>query len=494
MNHLSFQKPFRFLGKVQRFFRKALPLFLILAALSSCGKKDYAKMIPADAALVVRSNLKAVAEEAGGMEQLLKSAAASGNPLLAAVAGDPELCGIDPGEDVYLYASLNRDEPTLLFALADESRFEAALEELEAKGLCDAVQQGEPFRWASFPGQGLCAFADGFAVWTYAPLTPPESLLARLRELYGQDEKASFVSGKEYGRLASQSGNTRFFLSLETLPNTAAVSAVLGMPFQLSAEDIRICGSFSYTPAQASLSAELYSDNGEVQDFLERQTLDMHALSGKYFSYLPDDLTACIALRLDGDGAAKVDAIPEVGPALASLAELAGIDSERFLDSFGGDFVLGIGASAEGLPMPSFVCYAECAGESTRQILREALAGSRGFFGPVFRSPAPDQYVMEALPGSALRLGTKGSDFYLTTAAQAPFEAPARPLAEAGFSALRQGKLIAYLLFCPGNAGGEVAMVDGYMGGVPPLPSAVRAVELAARPGRKVEAHVYFNR
>ena len=37
-------------------------------------------------------------------------------------------------------------------------------------------------------------------------------------------------------------------------------------------------------------------------------------------------------------------------------------------------------------------------------------------------------------------------------------------------------------------------MVDGYMGGVPPLPSAVRAVELAARPGRKVEAHVYFNR
>ena len=119
MNHLSFQKPFRFSGKVQRFFRKALPLFLILAALSSCGKKDYAKMIPADAALVVRSNLKAVAEEAGGMEQLLKSAAASGNPLLAAVAGDPELCGIDPGEDVYLYASLNRDEPTLLFALAD---------------------------------------------------------------------------------------------------------------------------------------------------------------------------------------------------------------------------------------------------------------------------------------------------------------------------------------------------------------------------------------
>ncbi len=478
--------------KTRHFSLKVLLLFLLPAGLFSCGKKDFAQMIPADAALVVHSNLKAVAEEYGGMEQLGQTAAASGNPLLSALAGDPEESGIDFAEDVYLYATLNRDEPTFLFALSDESKFARKLEELNAQGVCGKIQQGNPFRWTAFPGKGLCAFADGFAVWVYAPLTPPENVLSRLRELQGLDEKDTFIAQEEWELLKSQPGNTRFFLSLETLPNTAAVATALGMPSHLSPEDLRLCGNISLEPGKASLEAEFYSGNTEVEDFLESRSLDEHALSGKYFSYLPDDLLACIALKIDGDGYSKINAVPDIGPALSTLTELSGIDAEPFLNSFSGDFLIGIQASGTQNPLPGVTCYAESADQGTREILKKALGKGWGFFGPVFKTVAPDNYVLELAPEMSLRLGTKGQDFYFTTAAGKPFETPARTLRDAGYDALRDGKLIAYLLFCPGILQEENGLIGEYLGENADLLSGIRAVEFAARPGRKIELNVYF--
>lgn len=481
-----------FSRKSRHFLPKVLLLFLICAGLFSCEKKEYSKMIPADAALVVRSNLKAMAEEAGGMEQLKKRASSSNNPLLTALSQDAEECGIAFEEDAYLYASLNRDEPTLLFALADQSKFEAKLKELNTQGLCGEIQQGNPFRWVAFPGKGLCAYTDDFAAWVYAPITPPESILSRLQELQNLEEKDMFITQAGYLHLESMKGSTRFYLSLETLPNTDLIATTLGMPFQLSAEDLRLYGSISLVPKQASLKAKLYSDNTEVQEFLVRQSLDMHAFSGKYFSYLPDDLLACIALKLDGNGYSKINAIPDIGSSLSTLAELSGIDAEPFLDSFSGDFLFAIHSADMQNPMPGISCYAECAGKGTKEMLKEAMQKSGGLLGPMLQTVSPDNYVMRLAPEFPIHLGVKDHDFYFTTTAGKPFESPEHPLRKAGYSALSHGKLIAYALFCPGKLQAGNDFIGEYMGENAGLFSGIRAIEFAARPGQEIELNVYF--
>lgn len=474
-----------------RFLKSILGIVLLVGILSSCGKEDYTKMIPSDAALVVSADLKQLAENTDGTASLKTTLPTAGNPLLKEILEHPEETGIDFGAEAYLYASLNRDDPTLLLPLQDAARFKSLLEKMQTQGVCEAIQHGNRFDWVAFPGQGLCAFTSDYSAWVYAPLTPPETILSRLGQLQGQDEKHAFSSTEAYRRMSEREGHAKFFLSLAALPDASSVSALLGIPFHISAEDLCLQGSIDFAPERTSLTADCYSENKELQDFLNKQGQEVHALSGKYFSYLPEELLACIALKLDGDGFSKTNGLPEVGSALTMLSRLSGIDAERFLDSFAGDFVMGMSRNNDTPMLPEITCYAETAGNGTKELLKEALTADDGFFGSMLKTYAPDRYRMELPDGAMLQLGVKESDFFLTTSASEPFHKPKKSILQSQFAISQSGKLLSYALIRPELLLGQLDIAREYAGENSSLLMGIRAMELAVRPGMKLELNLY---
>lgn len=464
-------------------------LLLTLCVLS-CGKKEYVNLIPKDAALVMTVNLENLIKEAGGPEEVRKLASRTDLLLLKSFASAPEETGVDLGLPAYLFASLNRDEPTLLMGLKDTDALEQWLGKLQKEGACEKIQRRGDFSWTVFTGQGYCVFTEDMLMWVYAPLTPPETVLDRLAQLMKQEKEESFVGTKSYERLQEMKAGMSFYLSLSTLPNASEVSSMLGIPFTLSVEDLRMLGSVTLGKEKLSLTAHYYSENKELEDFLEKQSLDLHALSKQYFEYIPEDVMACVAMKLDGDGYAKIGKWPGVGDLISNLARFSGINAERFLDSFSGDFTVAL-KSMEEEGIPQLICYAGTTGNGTRELLKEGLGRSSGFFGPAVRTIAPDQYAVHLGDMATMRLGVEKENFYLLTGAASPFVPVSDPLSRSMQSGL-QGKLISYIYINTEGMEGSAEMAREYIGDKVSMLSKVRTVELAVRPDCRLDLNIYF--
>lgn len=462
---------------------------LLTLCVVSCGKKEYVNLIPKDAALVMTVNLESLIKEAGGPEEVRKLASRADLLLLKSFASAPEETGVDLGSPAYLFASLNRDEPTLLMGLKDTDALEQWLGKLQKEGACEKIQRRGDFSWTVFTGQGYCVFTEDMLMWVYAPLTPPETVLDRLAQLMKQEEEDSFVSTEPYGRLKEMKAGISFYLSLSTLPNASEVSSMLGIPFTLSVEDLRMLGSVAFNKEKLSLTAHYYSENKELEDFLEKQSLDLHALSMQYFEYIPENVMACVAMKLDGDGYAKVGKWPGVGDLISNLARFSGIDAERFLDSFSGDFTIALRSMEEGIPQ--LIWYAGTMGNGTRELLKEGLGRSSGFFGPAVRTIAPDQYAVHLGDVSTMQLGVEKESFYLLTGSASPFVPVPNPLSKSKQAGL-QGKLISYIYINTERMEGSAEMAREYIGDKVSVLSKVRTVELAVRPDCRLDLNIYF--
>ena len=139
-----------------------LPLFLLFF---SCTKQETAQYIPSDAALVVSADFNQLGkalETDPSLKALLQN---NGNPLLKSILSDSEKTGIDLESKAYLFASLNRDEPTLLLEISDDDDFQTWLKEQKKAGLCNEIQKRGDFNWTSFKDYGICAFTDKVALF-----------------------------------------------------------------------------------------------------------------------------------------------------------------------------------------------------------------------------------------------------------------------------------------------------------------------------------------
>ncbi len=467
-----------------------LPLLVLLLSMAACQKKEYTQWIPKDAALVVVADPAHLIEEAGGEAALKELAGKTDHILLKSIASAPEETGVDVTAKAYLFASLNRDEPTLLMKLKDADLLEIWLEKMQAKGLCDKLQNRGDLSWTFFTEQGYCVFTKEAVMWVYAPLTPPETVLNRLSQLMKQEPEESFLATEPYKRLEEMKGSMAFYLSLSTLPNAAEVSSMLGLPFSLSAEDIRVLGTVTLSKAKASLQAQYYSEKKELADFLDRQSMDMHSLSSRFFDYIPQDVMACIALKLEGNGYSKVGQLPGVGALIENLSRFSGIDSERFLDSFHGDFVFALGAiPTEGIP--PLVCYAQTADNGTRLMLKDGIAQASDFFGPAIKTLAPDNYQISMRGVGALYLGMKQKDFYMLSGSTNPLTPVQNPLSKSALEGMK-GKLISYILINTDRIGDAESIAQEYMGDKVSLLQQIRTVELAVRPANRLELNIYF--
>lgn len=462
----------------------------LMVCLAACSKKEYTQMIPKDAALVVSADPQALIRGVGGAEELKKLAARTDNALLKSVLSSPQETGVDVAEKMYLFASLNRDEPTLLMKLEKVDALEKWLEKMTEGGLCGKMQRRGDFTWAFFSGQGYCAFTDEVVMWVYAPLLPVETVLNRLAQLVKQKPEDSFVATGPYTRFAEIKDHVAFYLSLSTLPNASEVSAVLGLPSSVSAEDLRLMGGVSLTKEKASLHADYYSENKELEEFLKEQGSEAHALSKRYFEYLPEDVLACVALKVDGDAYSKIGTLPGAGDILDGLTHFVGIDSEKFLNSLKGDFTMGLKSTGY---FPQLMCFAGAPDGVTKEVLREGLKPNSSFLASSIVTVSPDNYGLFMRELGSFGFGVQKESFYLLTGLEKPYSLvkAERPLSKSSFEGMK-GKLISYVLVNLSEREAVEKLTREFAGDKLALFRQVKAVELMVRPGNRLELNVYL--
>jgi|GEM_PF-5532784 len=430
-----------------------LPLFLLFF---SCTKQETAQYIPSDAALVVSADFKQLGKTLQTDPSLKALLQNNGNPLLKSILNDSEKTGIDCDAKAYLFASLNRDEPTLLLKISDEDQFQNWLKQQKKAGLCGETQKRGDFNWVSFKDYGICAFTNKVAFFVYAPLTPADAVLERVAQLLQQKEDDSFSATPAYTRLGEQKQAVSFYLSLATIPNASEVSLIMGLPFGLSVEDAELFGGVKMEGQCVTLQANCFSENPKLQEFFQKETSEAHLLKKEYFDYIPSSIMICAAMNLDGNGFSKIGHLPAVGNILTQLARFSGLNVECFLDSFTGDFVLGTRFSGQSTSLPPAICYATSTDNGTSEMLKD-MAHKKTSLGSLFKEVSPNKYMVKAFSNSKGELGMNGKTFYMSLGGGTLFQPLPNSLSKATYLKGLKGKLVSYFLL---NVGGEKATDD----------------------------------
>ncbi len=476
----------------KKYFLQGMLLATMILLLAACGKKkEYAKLIPRDAAIVVMTQPKALVQSLGGTAAIEKFIVQSDNELLKSLLSSPEEAGVDAAEQAYLFATLNRDEPTLLMKLKKKSALEQWLEKMHQQGMSDKLQRRGDFSWTFFKGQGYCAFTDELVVWVHAPLVAPEIVLTRLSQLLRQDEEESFLSTNSFQQLSELDENIAFYLSLSTLPNAEEISSLLGLPTSLSAEDLRVRGGLTLHPEKLSLTAHYYSDNKELDDFLKEQSNESHALSKKFLRYIPENVLGCLNIKLQADTYSKLGSLSQTGNAVSTLIQFSGIDAEAFLNSLEGDLTFAVSVPDTGNESFSLFCYAETSGDVTRDILREGLR-PRGFFGSAIKSVSPDNYSFSMRELGTMHFGVQSEGFYFVAGGQIPFTVPENPLSETHLEGLKDPVIIYFYANLSRLREMDYGVWDNLRGEFP-FVDRIKAAELMVRPENRVEMNIYLS-
>ena len=452
-----------------------IPLFVLF---SSCQKESLLDKIPADASLVVSVDPRKMMEADSQTEEF--------NQLLATLYGislkdlnelkeNIEKCGIDWSKKFYLFTSANGSEPTFLFPIANKGNFESYLDAQHQAGHVDDIQSSDLFRWRIVHGKGLLAYTDNVAAFVAAPLLPKESILARLRKLWTQGEKQSFTGSPNYAKFeALDAASVHFFLSGTVLPSSLLSGwASLLLPFSSSLSEIDIVGALTATSEKITCTAEYYSNNEELQEFMRRRTLDVNALSGNLFKYLPAETPFCLITKANLLTSA-FEKRPELKTGLTLMSFSTDLPLFEMLQSLTGEQLISVLPSTEEKSLP-LAFYAECRAEQMEKLVRN-------------NSPL-------VIPGiGEVSIGLKQSIFYLSTTP--PTEASAS-IKDAGYSALRDGELLAYMHIKPVELLTMLSKQDHYTGGdyietiTPLLSTGVQAVEAAFLTDRRIEINIY---
>jgi hypothetical protein len=324
-------------------------------------------------------------------------------------------------------------------------------------------------------GQGVLAYSDKVAAFVAEPLLPAEDVVGRLRALWQQEEAKSFAATDGYTRLkALKDKDVRFFLSGSVLPSVIVETAPVSLPFPHSFTEIDVVGSLSVTAKEIAFAAEYYSNNEELQDFLNRRTLDVHALSGALFQYVPADAFLCLATKADMVST-LIDKQPILKAGIALLSMQTKMPLNDLLHALEGDQVLGVLPPPTGKPftMAPFL-YAECRPETMNKLLANQTSLSIPNWG-------------------TSQIGVKGSVFYYRPH-HTPFAPEKVPLDHAGYAADHKGELLAYLFARPAPFLAAISQDGGEEDAfsvLQPWLNEIQSLELAFLTDRRIALNIY---
>lgn len=270
---------------------------------TSCSK-DYTQVIPGDASLVVSIDMQSLLRKSGistkTPQELEAYAQTLYNPGLKLLFQHPADVGISLTDKAYLFASFNKDEPTLVFKVTDKSKLEHSFKKLIADGMCDELEDHGDYQWTLLHGLGYCAFNKRVLMIVSAQ-SEPDNVIVRLNTLMKQSKSDCITHNKAFKKMEAMNSDMNAYISFESIPQATALSMMMGVPQNMSLRDMRLLTHINFVQGRVVTHGEYYTENKDLQKYLLQQAATAKPLNKTFLGMVPAQALACMSMNIPGD-------------------------------------------------------------------------------------------------------------------------------------------------------------------------------------------------
>ena len=322
-------------------------LVLAILALCSCNNTDYQKVIPANATLVVKANMKAITEKADlknskAMKMLDES-------LVAVVKGkdmkqvkeyvdDPMKMGIDFSMPVYFF--MVGEDLGLTMKVSNESDVKDFLQVLNKQGLSSKPQEKNGLMCGTLVDDIYYSYDDNTFLLLASMNKGGGSKMGKIaQQLMEMDEKDSFVGTEAYDRLNEEDDDLVTYTNgkwgKDILSNV--MSTVL--PASVDVKDLDVFLSLNFENGKASFKTHVCGKTERAQALIDEADKNFGMIDGKYLDNVSENMLMWFGTNVKGEWALNKLKESKSTKEMLFMMERA-IDIEQMLRAVEGDVAL----------------------------------------------------------------------------------------------------------------------------------------------------------
>ncbi|MBP3213717.1 MAG: DUF4836 family protein [Bacteroidaceae bacterium] len=394
---------------------------LAVAALCSCSNTDYQKVIPANSPLVVKIDVRSLAEKSDFQKSSVMQKMETG--LSAVVSGkdmdkvkeymsDPMELGFDLSVPAYAFMV---DEKTfgITMKVDDDTAVSDLLQLLNRQGLSSKLQEKDGLMCGTL----LDDFTYTYDGRTFLLLAAMENggvnkgkLAQQLMEL---DEKDGFVSTEGFSRLDNEKADVAVYMKPEVLSKSWMKDLNMeGLLPTAMLKDIEVLTSLNFENGEARLSTKRYARTPEAEKVFDELNGNMKKITGRYLDQVSDDALIWVGAGVKGKWLlSKIKENKELN-GLLFAAERA-VDAGLMLQAVDGDVSLALSPSKAEENGVEYLLQAQLDNSDFLNDVDDWKQSHKDF-GIVMTEKDEHQYLL-TLEGQNFQWGVRENDLYWGT-------------------------------------------------------------------------------
>jgi len=361
-----------------------LAAFIAVMTMTSCkNTPKYVSMIPDDAVVVMRYDVKQIAEKSGaeGNDQLKNrlremltdtELSAAARDKMAKILDDPAEAGIDLRDPFVAYVSAenNMDGGAVLGTVYDAGKLEELLNTISKEAGTEAVKK-EGDMWYYYGKDYILAFNDDVLYAKNIGYVEEKRAVADMAAVLSGEREYAMKDNKFLTQMFDRDGIMQVLVMgdiYNKVPEMAA--AAKSMPEGLNMKDAAYLLDLTIDKGEATVNGEILTASGEWDDFIEKGDKLLKPISGDLLEYVSKN---GLAFMLNCDGTKILSFLKENGLMAKAGKETTDM-AEKMLSSIDGNIVIGVGRlNTTGLGIPEFSLYAKTKDSSISDLFRAFL-------------------------------------------------------------------------------------------------------------------------
>jgi len=401
-----------------KFFSHLSLLLVTVLFLGSCSKqREYTRVIPFNAPLVISVDIQSIIKKSGladNKESIMKNLTTTlNNEKLAKLIQNPSDAGLSLEDKIHFFLTPEND-PTVLFKVSDMDKLEDAFKLMQSEGLCDEVEKTSGYSFTVLRGLGVCAFDNSSLL--IMKTSNPHSLPVKegLTKLMTQDEKVGISTNKGFQKLAAEKSDVTLYGSFASLPQLTSASMMMGLPEDADLKDMMLLAQMNFENGKIAIQGEYYTENESLKGYFKKQSEMGGKIKHTFLKRMPASALAYLCTNVKGDKLYEMLInSPEFKDMVRDSHLTPGFDMKKSVISFNGDVSVAFSEINEA-GTPFLLAYAEVTDPSAAGIV---YAFKKDFdeVGMKVATCGKNEYVVKSpmLP-MAVHFGVRNNYFYFT--------------------------------------------------------------------------------
>lgn len=382
---------------------------IVLLALCSCSKRDYVKVIPADATVVASVNLRSLSEKSDFantalMQMIERVAIDSDVKEWQEYKDNPMATGIDFMQPMYVFFTQS-GQYGVVVKVGDKGDLEDFFSVLSDEDMVSRPTEKKGMMCGTMGGLSYAFNDDALALFD-----GESNVLVRMLESEGE----SFVDTKAYDKMSEVDGkDIVIYTNLGYLPEMFQNEfQEYTQNSQLKMSDVELVASLDFVKGSAVMTAKWWGRTKKAQKVIDETKDCMRTIDGSYLDNLPDDLFMWIGTGMKGDKALeRIKSNKQAKEALFMLER--GVDVEQMIRSIDGDVSVAIPAYSLNSDEVDVAVWAKLKSTSFLDDVDD-WKSSMADYGISMRNEGKDAYVL-SLDGTEIHWGVEGKNLYYAT-------------------------------------------------------------------------------